>query len=150
MEGKRKIIPPVWLLATLVLMVVLDRWLPLCHLVRPPWSWGGALLIVLGLLLAGTAMFGFRRAGTPVIPFERSTALVLRGPYRFTRNPMYLGMVLLLVGVATLLASLGAYLPIPLFAWIIHKNFIEGEERFLTEIFGEQYLAYRRRVRRWF
>jgi protein-S-isoprenylcysteine O-methyltransferase Ste14 len=58
-------------------------------------------------------------------------------------------MVVVLLGVATVLGSLGAYLPIPPFIWIIQKNFIEGEERFLTEIFGEQYRAYQRRVRRW-
>ena len=62
---------------------------------------------------------------------------------------MYLGLVLVLLGVAVALGTLGAFLPIPLFVWIIQKRFIEGEERFLTEIFGDEYLAYRRRVRRW-
>lgn len=150
MEEKRKIVPPVWLLATLLASAVLHHWLPLRQLVPAPWSYAGALLIVLGLVLTGPAIAAFRRARTPIVPFERSTALVTSGPFRFTRNPMYSGMVLLLLGVATLLGSLGAYLPIPLFIAIIQKNFIEGEERFLTGIFGEQYLAYRQRVRRWF
>jgi protein-S-isoprenylcysteine O-methyltransferase Ste14 len=150
MEEKRKIVPPVWLLATLLASAALHHWLPLRRLVPAPWSYAGVVFIVLGLLLAGPAIAAFRRAQTPIVPFERSTALVTSGPFRFTRNPMYSGMVLLLLGVATLLGSLGAYLPIPLFVAIIQKNFIEGEERFLTGIFGEQYLAYRRRVRRWF
>jgi protein-S-isoprenylcysteine O-methyltransferase Ste14 len=150
MEKKRRIVPPVWLLATLLALVALHHWLPLRQLVPAPWSYAGAVLIALGLLLGGPALLAFRRARTPVVPFERSTALVTSGSFRFTRNPMYAGMVLLLLGVATLLGSLGAYLPIPLFIWIIQRNFIEGEERFLTEIFGEQYQAYQRRVRRWF
>jgi len=150
MGKKHRIVPPVWLLATLLASAALHHWLPLRQLVPAPWCYAGVTLIVLGLLLTGPAVFAFRRAGTPVVPFERSTALVTTGPFRFTRNPMYCGMVLLLLGVATLLGSLAAYLPIPLFIWIIQKNFIEGEERFLTEIFGEQYKAYQRRVRRWF
>jgi protein-S-isoprenylcysteine O-methyltransferase Ste14 len=148
-EQKRKIVPPVWVLLTLLASVALHHWLPLWQLVRAPWSYGGAVLIVLGVLLGAPAVLAFRRAQTPLVPFERSTALVTGGPFRFTRNPMYSGMVLMVLGVATLLGSLGAYLPIPLFVWIIQKNFIEGEERFLTELFGEQYLAYQRRVRRW-
>jgi len=149
-EKKRRIVPPLWLLATLLASAALHHWLPLRQLVPKPWSYAGAALIVLSLLLGGPALLAFRRARTPVVPFERSTALVTTGPFRFTRNPMYSGMLLLLLGVATLLGSLGAYLPIPLFIGIIQKNFIEGEERFLTEIFGEQYQAYQRRVRRWF
>jgi protein-S-isoprenylcysteine O-methyltransferase Ste14 len=149
MEEKRRIIPPVWLLATLLASAALHHWLPLRQLVPSPWTYAGVVLIVLSLLLGAPAVLAFRRAHTPIVPFERSTALVTSGAFRLTRNPMYSGMVLLLLGVATLLGSLGAYLPIPLFVWIIQKNFIEGEERFLTEIFGEQYLAYRRRVRRW-
>jgi protein-S-isoprenylcysteine O-methyltransferase Ste14 len=149
MEAKRKVIPPVWMLATLLVSLAMHHWLPLYQLWRAPWCYAGLALVVLGLLLTPPAILSFRRAGTPVIPFERSTALVTSGPYRYTRNPMYAGLVMLLLGVATLLGSLGAFLPIPLFVLIIQKNFIEGEERFLTEIFGEQYLSYQRRVRRW-
>jgi protein-S-isoprenylcysteine O-methyltransferase Ste14 len=75
--------------------------------------------------------------------------LVVGGFYRYTRNPMYLGMVTALLGVAILLGTLSAFLPIPIFVWIIQKQFIEGEERFLEEIFGGQYLAYKGKVRRW-
>ena len=62
---------------------------------------------------------------------------------------MYLGMVLLLLGVAIALGSLGAWLPIPVFVWIIQARFIVGEERFLEQTFGEPYVAYKRAVRRW-
>ena len=91
----------------------------------------------------------FTRAGTPVVPFERSTTLVTGGSYRFTRNPMYLGMVLLLSGVAALLGTLSPWLVIPIFTAVIQTNFIRGEERFLEELFGDSYRAYKTRVRRW-
>ena len=149
MEAKRRIIPPVWMLLALLASLALHRWLPLVSLLRPPWTWTGVVPILVALLLTPPAMLLFRRSGTPIMPFERSTALVTTGVYRFTRNPMYLGLTLVLLGVAVLQGSLGACLPIPLFILIVQKRFIEGEERFLTEIFGEQYLSYRRRVRRW-
>ncbi|MFO1402522.1 MAG: isoprenylcysteine carboxylmethyltransferase family protein [Steroidobacteraceae bacterium] len=149
MEAKRRIIPPVWMLLALLASLALHRWLPLVSLLRPPWTWSGVVPILAALLLTPPAMLLFRGSGTPIMPFERSTALVTTGVYRFTRNPMYLGLTLVLLGAAVLQGSLGACLPIPLFVLIIQKRFIEGEERFLTEIFGEQYLSYRRRVRRW-
>ena len=84
-----------------------------------------------------------------MIPFERATALVTSGSFRFTRNPMYHGMALLLFGVAVLLGSAGALLPIPVFVWIIQMRFIRGEERFLEGLFGKDYVVYKSRVRRW-
>ncbi len=149
MEQKRKIVPPVYFLAALLLMAALHRELPVARIIAPPFSYAGVVLIVAGMVLGGHAFRGFMQAGTPVIPFERSTTLVTGGSYRITRNPMYLGMVLILGGVAGLLGTVGPWLPIPFFVWIIQSNFINGEERFLEQLFGQQYLAYKSRVRRW-
>jgi len=149
MERKRKIVPPVYLLLTLLAMAAMHFFLPIVRVIAAPYTQLGWVFVAVGVGIAAVAAGAFRRAGTPVIPFEPSTALVTGGLYRFTRNPMYLGMVLLLIGVAILLGSLTAFLPVPVFAWIIQKWFIEGEERFLEEIFGENYLAFKRNVRRW-
>jgi protein-S-isoprenylcysteine O-methyltransferase Ste14 len=62
---------------------------------------------------------------------------------------MYLGIVIVLLGVAVMFGTVGASLPIPFFVWVIQTRFIVGEENFLEELFGEQFLAYKRRVRRW-
>jgi protein-S-isoprenylcysteine O-methyltransferase Ste14 len=149
MEHKRRILPPVWLVFTILAEYILHRWLPLLELVNAPWKYSGVVLILLGIAMAGTAAQLFKRAATPVIPFERSTALVTTGWFRYTRNPMYMGMVLVLAGIAITFGSLGAWLPIPVFIAIIRLNFIRGEERFLEEIFGEDYRRYKLRVRRW-
>jgi len=149
MERKRKIVPPVYLLLTLLAMAAMHFFLPIVRVIAAPYTQLGWVFVAVGVGIVAVAAGAFRRAGTPVIPFEPSTALVTGGLYRFTRNPMYLGMVLLLIGVAILLGSLTAFLPVPVFAWIIQKWFIEGEERFLEEIFGENYLAFKRNVRRW-
>lgn len=149
MEQKRKVVPPVYFLLTMLLMAALDRALPIMRIFSLAWAHAGLVPIVLGTGVCIHAWSGFARAGTPVVPFERSTALVTTGLYRFTRNPMYMGLVLILVGVATMLGTVSPWLPIPLFVWLIQTNFIHGEERFLEELFGQQYLAYKSRVRRW-
>jgi protein-S-isoprenylcysteine O-methyltransferase Ste14 len=149
MEQKRRILPPVYLLLALTAMTALHCFAPLLRLIAPPWSLAGLPFIAAGVTIAAAAAFSFRRAGTPVIPFEPSTALVTAGLYRFTRNPMYLGMVSVLIGAALLFGSLGAWLPVPAFILIIRNNFILGEERFLEEIFGQQYRDYKSRVGRW-
>ena len=149
MEQKRKIIPPIWLVLTLSAMTGFHFLLPIVQLVPQPWSWAGAALIVIGITMAAISARWFRRAGTPVMPFEKSTALVTGGFYRHTRNPMYFGMFTLLIGAGVLFGDLGSMLPIPVFMAIIAFGFVRGEERFLAEIFGEEYLAYKRKVRRW-
>ena len=149
MEHKRKIVPPAYLLMTLAAMAALHRFMPITQLLTVPYSLAGWLLIAAGIGIAAVAAGAFKRAGTGIVPFDPATALVTDGLYRYTRNPMYLGMVLLLVGVAIALGSLGAWLPIPVFVWIIQAWFIVGEERFLEQTFGESYVAYKRGVRRW-
>jgi protein-S-isoprenylcysteine O-methyltransferase Ste14 len=91
----------------------------------------------------------FRRRGTPLKPFTPSTALVVDGPYRFTRNPMYLGLATTLVGVALALEALTPFIVVPVFVAIITMQFIVPEEAMLTDRFGDDYGDFRRRVRRW-
>lgn len=149
MEQPRKIVPPVYLLLALIAMVALHLLAPLATLVSPPYTYIGLAPIAAGVALGAAAVRAFSKARTPVVPFERSTVLITEGSYRYTRNPMYLGLVLILVGTWLLLGTLSALLPIVPFVWIIQVNFIRGEERFLEEIFGARYLEYKRRVRRW-
>jgi len=150
MSGRKsRILPPVWLLITLLMQYVAHRLVPLAELVSTPWNYSGLVLMAFGLFMSATAAHLFKRADTPVIPFEKSTALVMNGWFRFTRNPMYLGMVLGCVGLAIFLGSLGAWLPLPEFILILRMRFIRGEEALLEDTFGEEYLRYKSKVRRW-
>jgi protein-S-isoprenylcysteine O-methyltransferase Ste14 len=144
-----KIIPPVYMLLALLAMVGLHYVIPLADIVEAPVSYLGLVPLFIGITIAATAARMFDRVGTPKRPFERSTTLVTFGPYRYTRNPMYVGLTLILIGVWLLLGSVSAALPIAVFVWIIQQRFIRGEERFLDEIFGEEYRGYKSRVRRW-
>jgi protein-S-isoprenylcysteine O-methyltransferase Ste14 len=146
----RRILPPVWLALTIVAGYGFHELLPLAQLFPEPWKYGGVLLIVLGSAMAVTAANLFRRARTPVIPFHPSTTLVTTGWYRFTRNPMYLGMVLVAGGVAIVQGSLGAWIPLPVFIAILQRRFIRGEEEFLEGIFGDEYRRFKAEIPRWF
>ena len=147
--AKRRILPPVWFLAAIVLMAAL-------HWLAPLYRWhsealrslGGALVVgALALTVAGARLFA--RRGTAIRPFEESSVLVTSGPYRFTRNPMYVGLIAMLIGLALLLESLSPLAVVPIFATIIATRFIAVEERMLGERFGPAYAEYRARVRRW-
>ena len=110
----------------------------------------GGLLVVGAVALATTGFRFMRRAGTNVNPTVPTTALVVKGPFQFTRNPLYLSMALLYSGIALLLNMLWAMLILPFVLFVMRRGVIEREERYLERKFGEQYLQYKARVRRWF
>jgi protein-S-isoprenylcysteine O-methyltransferase Ste14 len=110
-----------------------------------------ALLVAVGLSFDVLGLLAFRRLRTTVNPLhpERTSALVSDGVYRLTRNPMYVGMLCLLLGWATFLASLPAFIGPALFVLYITRFQIIPEERILRERFGASYAAYAQRARRW-
>jgi protein-S-isoprenylcysteine O-methyltransferase Ste14 len=115
-----------------------------------PWAWLGVLGIAAGMGLANSAIRLFRRIGTTHDVREAPTRLVLTGPYRFTRNPMYLGITLILLGIGVLVGT-WPFLVLPPLGFVLAMTlfFIPREERILERAFGEEYQAFRRRVRRW-
>ena len=109
----------------------------------------GWLLVLLGAGLAFWAMGLFRRARTTVLPFKAATTMVIAGPYRFSRNPIYLGMLVSYLGVALVTGLIWPLLLVPLVQSSLRGLAIDAEEAHLRERFGEQYREYQRRVRRW-
>ncbi len=141
--------PPVLLLMAVVLMVVLHYVLPVARWLAWPWRALGALPIAVAVLVGFWGAVQFRRHDTTIIPFEQSTALIAEGPYRYSRNPLYISMTLILVGLWILLGSLSPAVVVPLFVWWISSRFIANEERQLEAQFGRTYLEYKTKVRRW-
>jgi len=141
--------PPVLLLMAVVLMVVLHYVLPVARWLAWPWRALGALPIAVAVLVGFWGAVQFRRHDTTIIPFEQSTALIAEGPYRYSRNPLYISMTLILVGLWILLGSLSPVVVVPLFVWWISSRFIANEERHLEAQFGRTYLEYKAKVRRW-
>lgn len=109
----------------------------------------GQLLVGLGFLLILLAVLRFRRGGTPPSPYKPTAALVESGPYRYSRNPIYLGFALLHLGIGLCLANAWILAMLPPALLIVHHTVIAPEERYLEARFGEDYRQYCRRVRRW-
>ena len=146
---KRVVYPPIWLAFGLIAVFALNEFLPGPRFTSGISQFIGGVLIVAGLILLVNAGGLFKKAGTDLIPFRNVTSLVTDGVYRFTRNPMYLGMLLVQLGCAVTVGS-GYALVIPVvFAAIIEMRFIRPEEAMLRELFPEDFPAYCRRVRRW-
>jgi protein-S-isoprenylcysteine O-methyltransferase Ste14 len=90
-----------------------------------------------------------RRAQTNVDPYKPATAVVTRGPFRFTRNPLYLSMTLMYGGIATVANALPAALLLPIVLRLMWRGVIEREERYLERKFGDEYIEYKARTPRW-
>jgi len=109
----------------------------------------GIPLIAAGLLLGGTAVKAQFQAGTPVDPHQPTTALVESGPYRFTRNPIYLSFAFIIPGVALLFNTLWTLPLVPGMLAILDREMVQREEVYLEQKFGREYKEYKARVPRW-
>jgi protein-S-isoprenylcysteine O-methyltransferase Ste14 len=138
--------PPLIYLGAILVGALLER----------VWRWAipnapavGALLIVVGAVLSIVAVLEFKRAGTPPEPHKATTAIVTSGPYRVSRNPIYLSFTLVQLGIAIWAGS--GWILVLLLPVLVLMNYgvIAREERYLDRKFGDEYFNYRRRVRRW-
>jgi protein-S-isoprenylcysteine O-methyltransferase Ste14 len=148
-----RVFPPAIPLLTILAGVGLNRVLPIdagFAIPAPERYWlGGAIALgaVLGLGLWSVVLF--RRGGQDENPWKPTPHVEVRGPFRLTRNPMYLQMILICVGFAVLLMNWWILLLAPFAGWLLQRLAILPEEAYLERKFGETYLAYKRRVRRW-
>jgi protein-S-isoprenylcysteine O-methyltransferase Ste14 len=110
---------------------------------------GGAIIVAANLVLGMPAVIRMRRSGQSENPWKPTTSIVDRGPYRFSRNPMYLQLLLATFGAAVMLMNAWIALLIPVAMWVLVRMVIRPEEAYLERKFGESYLSYKRRVRRW-
>jgi protein-S-isoprenylcysteine O-methyltransferase Ste14 len=141
--------PPLVYLASIALGVLLELAVPLPFLPRAFAAPLGVLLVVLAIALFASAVAKFRAAGTPVPAREPTTAIVRTGPYRFSRNPIYLAFSLLQLGIATWINSLWLLATLIGAVALIHFVVIPREEQYLQRRFGSEYLEYKASVRRW-
>ena len=138
-----------YFLTLLVLSVLLNFIFPVPAFLSPPSTYTGFLIIGFGLVLALWSRSLFLRNSTTLQLSEEPTSLVTSGPFRLSRNPIYLGMASILLGVAVLQGTLVAFAFPALFVMVIQFFIIPGEERKLENLFGELYREYKKSVRRW-
>ena len=146
-----KIPPPIYALSIALLMWLLNKYIPITHFIESPWNRAGLVIIVAAGTLDLWSLFLFLKKHTTFNPMkpENTTGLVTKGLYQYTRNPMYVGLLIILSGYAVWLGSLTPFLVLPLFYWLITEMQIKPEERVLIKKFGEDYQAYKNSVRRW-
>ncbi len=144
-----KIKPPTYLLIAIFLIVIVHFTLPILTLIPAPWTLLGMIPVVLGIVINLNADRIFHEVDTAVCPFDKPSVLVICGPYRFTRNPMYLGFTLTLLGASILLGSLTPFVIVLAFALLMDRRFIQMEEKKLAVTFGAQWKAYKSHTRRW-
>jgi len=142
-------IPPVWLLGTLLVMWLWHSMLPIVKFGTMASKTVGALMIVGAMALAIFSIVQFQQAETPVHPRRKPTKLLTDGLYQYSRNPIYLAMVVLAFGAALCFGSLGALIPVAALFWILQDLFIAGEEHHIEKNFGDEWREYAAKTRRW-
>jgi protein-S-isoprenylcysteine O-methyltransferase Ste14 len=144
--------PPLLFLGALALGALLSLVAPLGPRLASPNGLAltvGLTFVAIGFALAALSVRNFRLAGTTVVPGEPSTALVKTGPYRFTRNPIYIGFVLAYFGLSIMLTSLWVLLLLIPVLMVLQRGVVEREEDYLEQQFGDGYRKYKVRVPRW-
>ena len=147
--NSRSMLPPTYLYLSIGAMILLHFMLPVVTVIHQPWNLLGIIPFVVGLGLNLVGNSTFKKCKTTIKPFEESTTLVTRGVFQISRNPMYLGFVLILSGIAIFMGSLTPYVVIIIFMMLIDNVFIKAEELMLEEKFGSSWLEYKRKARRW-
>jgi len=142
--------PLIYFLLAILLAALLHVAVPLRQLIPFPYTLTGLVPLLFGLWINVRADREFSQEKTEVKVYRDASVLIDSGPFGFTRNPMYLGMTAVLMGISILLGSISVYLSPILFFLLSQFHFIAVEEKMLAQKFGERYNVYRNRTRRWF
>lgn len=145
----KNIHPPFVALFYIVVTMVLQRFTPIPFVVPASLKTAGLAMTFIGFMLGVGAFVEFRKARTTLDPHGSVKALVTGGIYRITRNPIYLGFFLMVVGLPLNSGSLWGFVAAPFYATTMNRLVIEKEEAYLEKKFKEQFTSYRLRVRRW-
>jgi len=144
-----RINPPFYFAILIVAAIGMHFIIDINRMIYPPYSYGGYVLVFSGSLITLWADYLFKKSGTTVKPYERPCSLNTSGPFRISRNPMYLGFTFILLGVAVFMGILLMIIFPLIFVVICELVYIPVEEKCLEDVFGSNYTEYKRRVRRW-
>lgn len=148
-KEKRKIMPPTYLYLGIALIILMHFVFPIKQIIDFPYTLIGILLIIFGLALNLWAWSLFTKNKTTQNPFKNPNKFIDKGIYKISRNPMYLGMFGILLGISILLGSLITFIFPILFFIIINWLFIPIEEKNMENKFGKNYIKYKNKTRRW-
>lgn len=144
-----KIIPPILFLFCIISMIGLNYLVPIQQWIATPYNLIGIIILVIGLFMVISTSKRFRKVKTQIHTFKKPNKLVKDGLFQVSRNPIYLGFMTALLGIAILLGSAAAFIPACIFFLIANFWYIPFEEKNMETIFGQDYRFYKRNVRRW-
>lgn len=145
----KKILPPTLLIVSIGLMILLHIVIPVLRILQFPFNLFGLVFAFTGVLISILGSNQFARRKTTVMTFDIPDELVTDGLYQYSRNPMYLGFVLLMIGVWILLGSLSPVIVVISYLIILERYYIHFEELVMERKFGVLYLEYKKHVRKW-
>lgn len=149
-DSARIVAPPPVIYVGVFALGMLLEWIWPGKLLSSPVAFGiGAVILLCGVIGAVWAILTLRRARTAVNPYKPTTAIVTDGPYRFSRNPIYVSDAVIYAGLALGLNAIWPLVLLPVVVWIMQSGVISQEEQYLERKFGEEYLRYKRSVHRW-
>ena len=146
---KPRLSPDSYLVILIALSLALHFYCPMAEVIHFPATIAGIIVSVAGLAVSTVANVSLLKHRTTTKPFEKPSALIETGIFRYSRNPVYVGMLLVLTGIDVYLGSVTARAVPLVFFLIFNTAIIPSEERKLQEVFGERYTAYKKSVRRW-
>lgn len=146
---KHKLLPPTYFYTFIVISIVLHFISPLRQVVFSPWFYLGFLPIIFGIFLNIWADKLFKQHKTTENPFKPPSSLVISGPFKISRHPMYLGMFFVLLGIAIILGSIISFTFPITFVILMEMMFIPFEEEQMEKNFKKEYTSYKKKVRRW-
>ena len=144
-----KFIPPTYFIILFLLSIISHFVSPIKRIVHAPYTYSGIVLIIFGFIMAIWAFSLFKKNGTTIKPDGIPTSLITTGPFCISRQPIYLGMTTILLGEAILLGTFITFIFPVIFVILMELIFIPIEEKNLEMVFGEKYLDYKKKVRRW-
>ena len=145
----QKLIPPFLFLLCVIAMFFLDRFYPMQIWLASPYNFIGIIPLLLGISMVISTGKRFRKVKTQIHTFKKPKKLVTDGLFQYSRNPIYLGFSIALLGIVFLFGSLSALIPMLLFFLVANFWYIPFEEKNMEMVFGQSYRFYKRKVRRW-
>lgn len=145
----QKLIPPFLLFISVLVMVFIHFIFPMQIIILPPYNYLGIILIISGLIIAKKTEQHFSKINTEIHTFKKPKKLVTDGFFQYSRNPIYIGFVMILLGLNIVLGSLTPFVIIVIFIIVTNCWYIPFEEKKMQEQFGHEYENYKKEVRRW-
>lgn len=148
-SSMQKLIPPFLFLLCVIAIFFLDRFYPIQKWLTKPYNFIGIIPLLLGMFMVISIGKRFRKVKTQIHTFKKPKKLVTDGLFQYSRNPIYLGFTMALLGIAFLLGNLTALIPVLFFFLVANFWYIPFEEKNMRMVFGQSYSFYSRKVRRW-